>query len=100
MTVEETQDYFTRFRMKGQSLRVRDKAFDIDDEFKKILTCISREVDKLMHLTNKPDPLEAKNHEAVVAYAKLVGNLKKQMNDALANSNPDDLEKLADEDRS
>jgi hypothetical protein len=97
MTVEETQEYFSKFRKKKTALRKRE--FDLDVEFSKILTVVSREIDKLMDLSNKSDALDSKNHEATIAYAKLVGGLKKQMHEAIANANPEEIEKLADEDR-
>ena len=93
LSVKETQDYFTELRRDKKSLRKR--SFDLDDEFQKILTVVSREIDKLMHLSMEADPLDPKNHEAVVAYSKLVGNLKKQMVEAMADTNPEELKKLA-----
>lgn len=96
MSAEETQAYFTEQRQSEHALKT--KHFDVDEQFKKALTVVGREIEKLMHISKHPDPLEIKNHEALVAYTKLISGLKKQMDDSLKDMNPDDVEKIADAD--
>ena len=71
------------------------KNFDIDEEMKRLLTVVGREITKLMHLSHTNEPLDFKNHEALVSYVKLIGSLKKQIAEDLRDMSPDDIEKVA-----
>lgn len=76
------------------------KDVDVDEQFKKLLTIIEREISKLLDKSHELEPLETKNHEAVIAYTKTISGLKKQIDESLKNMNPEDVEKIADGDQS
>lgn len=100
MTTEETQKHFEQQRLVEQQSRLQDrrtKVFDVEVEIKKALTVVSRELTKLMHLSKEMAPLEPKNHDAIIAYTKLVTALKRQSDEDLEDMQTDELEKLADE---
>ena len=76
----------------------KTRNFDVDKEYKKVLTAVSRETEKLLIESGKTPMLDVKAHEALVAYTKLIGGIKKQMDEALKDMNAEDVEKLAVED--
>lgn len=98
-TVAETQKHFDDLRASQKShhrRRAREiKDVDLDEQFKKILTVLEKEITKLMDLSHKFDPLEPKSHDALIDYAKLIGTLKKQLADEFRDMDPKELEKLA-----
>lgn len=97
-TTEEAQKHFTEIRIKERAKRLkraRRKPVDIDEQFKSILVVMEREIEKLLDLSRETDPLDPKNHEAVIAYAKLISALKKQFAKELEEMTPEELEKLA-----
>lgn len=102
-TTEETQAYFDKQRSNPRShhsRRAREiRGVDLDEQFKKILTVLEKEITKLMDLSHKFEPLEPKSHDALIDYAKLIGTLKKQMTDEFRDMDPKELEKLANESR-
>lgn len=102
-TTEETQAHFDKLRNTQKShnrRRAREiKGVDLDEQFKKILTVLEKEITKLMDLAHKFEPLEKQSHDALIDYAKLVGTLKKQLADEFRDMDPKELEKLANESR-
>lgn len=100
-STEEIQAHFDRLRASQKShhrRRAREiKIVDLDEQFKKILTVLEKEIEKLMDASHKFEPLDPKQHDALIDYAKLVGTLKKQINEELRDLPPEELEALAKE---
>jgi RNA polymerase-interacting CarD/CdnL/TRCF family regulator len=99
-STEEIQAHFEEQRLNGSVPQAklharRIKNVDLDEQFKRLLTVVDREITKLMDASHTMEPLDVKNHEAVIAYAKLIGGLKKQVAEQFKDMNPDEVEKLA-----
>lgn len=100
-STEEIQEHFLSQRktrkenLANQS--PRRKNVDVDDEFAKIMLVVHREITKLVDMSREDAPLEVKNHDAVIAYAKLISGLKKDIANQFREMNPEEMEKIADD---
>lgn len=99
-STEDIQAHFEEQRLNGTLPQAtmwkrRVVTVDLDEQFKRLLTVVEREITKLMDVSHSKEPLDAKLYETVVGYTKLISSLKKQIAEDLRDMSPDDIEKVA-----